>query len=107
MVGKEKVTRFYELIKVGLVDSSSQTADLNLQEYLALEESDVDSEDMKNWDFLKIHSQLHLFDDIIAKGVTQNYNTKTNKSQHQPIKRVYTVGSGKSQAVLGGMRVGC
>jgi hypothetical protein len=40
----------------------------------------------KNWNFPKIHSQLHLFDDIIAKGVTRNYNSKTNESLNRPIK---------------------
>lgn len=58
---------------------------------MAREESDVDSENTKNWDFPKIHSQLHLFDDILAKGVTRNYNTKTNESRHRPIKRVYVL----------------
>ena len=87
--GKERLARFYELIKVGLIDLLSQTADLHLQEYLALEESDVDSEETKNWDFPKMHSQLHLFNDIIAKSVTWNYNTKTNESQHRLIKWVY------------------
>lgn len=96
--GKERLARFYELIKVGLIDLSSQTADLYLQEYLALEESDVDSEETKNWDFPKMHSQLHLFNDIIAKGVTRNYNTKTNESRHRPIKRVYMLTNFKGVA---------
>ena len=78
--GKERLACFYELITVGLIDLLLQTADLHLQEYLALEESDVDSKETKNWDFPKMHLQLHLFDDIIAKGITRNYNTKTNES---------------------------
>ena len=45
----------------------------------------------KNWNFPKIHSQLHLFDDIIAKGVTRNYNTKPNESLNQPLKANYTL----------------
>jgi len=34
-----------------------------------------DDLDTKNWDFPKIHSQQHLFDDIIAKGATCNFNS--------------------------------
>ena len=45
----------------------------------------------KNWDFPKIHSQLHLFDDIIAKGATRNYNTKPNESLNCPFKGDYTI----------------
>jgi hypothetical protein len=60
-----------------------------LQEYIALEISDSDGEETKSWDFPKMHSQLHLFDDIVAKGATRNYNTKTNESRHRPIKRIY------------------
>ena len=54
---------------------------------MALEESASEGEDTKNWNFPKMHSQLHLFDDIVAKGATRNYNTKTNESRHRQIKR--------------------
>ena len=60
-----------------------------MQEYTRLEESDPNTEEVKSWDFPKMHMQLHLFDDIVAKGVTRNYNTKTNESRHRPIKRIY------------------
>ncbi|PBK88793.1 hypothetical protein ARMGADRAFT_1033774 [Armillaria gallica] len=43
----------------------------------------------KNWDFSKIHSLKHLFDDIEAKGVTLNYNTKPNESMHGSFKESY------------------
>ena len=33
--------------------------------------------------------QKHAFDDIRAKGVTRNYNTKTNEKLHGPIKDSY------------------
>ena len=49
------------------------------------------SEDPKNWNFPKMHMLLHLFDDIVAKGATRNYNTKTNESRHRPIRRVYAL----------------
>lgn len=48
---------------------------------------------LKNWDFPKIHSQLHLFDDIIKKGVTRNYNTKPNESLHRPFRWDYVLGT--------------
>lgn len=48
---------------------------------------------LKNWNFPKIHSQLHLFDDIIAKGVTRNYNSKTNESFHGPFRWNYVTGT--------------
>ncbi|KAG2138254.1 hypothetical protein BD769DRAFT_1384774 [Suillus cothurnatus] len=32
----------------------------------------------KSWNFLRKHLLTHLFDDILVKGVTWNYNTKTN-----------------------------
>jgi len=47
----------------------------------------------KSWDFPKIHSMLHLFDDIIAKGATRNYNSKTNKSLHGPTRWDYLLGT--------------
>ena len=45
----------------------------------------------KNWNFPKVHSPLHLFDDIIAKGATRNFNTKPNESLNRPMKGDYTV----------------
>lgn len=93
MAGREKVTQFYELMKVGQLDLLPWTPDLCSQEYMALEKSNpnADSEEMKGWDFPKMHLQLHLFDDIVAKGATRNYNTKTNESRHRPIKRIYVL----------------
>ncbi|KAG1748936.1 uncharacterized protein EDB91DRAFT_1244739 [Suillus paluster] len=43
----------------------------------------------KNWSFPKNHLAAHLFDDIEAKGVTRNYNTKPNKKCHGPLKESY------------------
>ncbi len=43
----------------------------------------------KTWDFPKVHSHKHLFDDIEAKGVTLNYNTKLNESMHGSFKESY------------------
>jgi hypothetical protein len=44
----------------------------------------------KNWDFPKIHSQQHIFDDIVAKGATRNYNSKPNEGLNRPLKAKYT-----------------
>ncbi|KAI6037443.1 hypothetical protein BKA83DRAFT_4460325 [Pisolithus microcarpus] len=43
----------------------------------------------KNWNFLKNHMHMHAFDDIKAKGVTRNFNTKPNKKMHGPLKEKY------------------
>ncbi|KAG1890746.1 uncharacterized protein F5891DRAFT_1131606 [Suillus fuscotomentosus] len=43
----------------------------------------------KSWNFLKKHLSAHLFDDIEAKGVTRNYNTKPNEKMHGPLKDAY------------------
>ncbi|KAF9489942.1 hypothetical protein BDN71DRAFT_1525498 [Pleurotus eryngii] len=43
----------------------------------------------KNWNFLKNHLYMHLFDDIITKGVTWNYSTKPNEQMHGPLRRTY------------------
>lgn len=89
MAGREWVAQFYELMKVSLADPPPQTPDLCLQEYMALEISNSDGGATKNWDFPKMHSLVHLFDEIVAKGVTRNYNTKPNESRHRPLKRIY------------------
>lgn len=36
-----------------------------------------------------MHTQKHLVEDIREKGVTRNYNTKTNEKLHGPIKDSY------------------
>ena len=36
-----------------------------------------------------MHLAQHLFDDIVAKGVTQSYNTKTFEKMHGPLKALY------------------
>ena len=48
---------------------------------------------LKSWNFPKIHFQTHLFDDITAKGVTRNYNTKISESLHKPIRQDYLSGT--------------
>ncbi|KAG1849526.1 hypothetical protein F4604DRAFT_1883786 [Suillus subluteus] len=43
----------------------------------------------KNWNFPKLHMDLHIFDDIKAKGATRNYNTKPNEKMHGSLKDSY------------------
>ncbi|KAG2109188.1 hypothetical protein BD769DRAFT_1392562 [Suillus cothurnatus] len=43
----------------------------------------------KSWNFLKKHLLMHLFDNILAKGVTRNYNTKVNEKMHGPLRAIY------------------
>ncbi|KAG2159901.1 uncharacterized protein EDB93DRAFT_1237159 [Suillus bovinus] len=46
-------------------------------------------DNVKNWNFPKLHMTIHIFDDIQAKGATCNYNTKPNKQMHRPLKDWY------------------
>ena len=45
----------------------------------------------KNWDFPKNHMFSHLFDDIMNKGVTRNYNTQPNEQMHGSLKDSYNL----------------
>ncbi|KAL4266406.1 hypothetical protein AB1N83_001284 [Pleurotus pulmonarius] len=69
--GREAVEEFSEL----------------LQEYI--EKSNNEDLLGKNWNFPKNHLYMHLFDDIVAKGVTRNYSTKPNEQMHGPLRRTY------------------
>ncbi|KAG2047336.1 hypothetical protein BDR06DRAFT_976817 [Suillus hirtellus] len=51
-----------------------------------ISESECES---KSWDFPKYHLGVHLFDDIKAKGITWNFNTKPNEKVHRPLKKSY------------------
>lgn len=41
------------------------------------------------WNFPKTHVHVHLFDDILAKGVSINANTKYDKAMHVTLKDSY------------------
>ncbi|KAJ6623311.1 hypothetical protein B0H10DRAFT_2162561 [Mycena sp. CBHHK59/15] len=43
----------------------------------------------KNWDFPKMHSHTHIFDDIDRKGATRNFGTKIDESMHGPARAAY------------------
>ncbi|KAG2148370.1 hypothetical protein BD769DRAFT_1624790 [Suillus cothurnatus] len=47
------------------------------------------NDNVKNWNFPKLHMTTHIFDDIEAKGATCNYNTKPNEQMHGPLKDWY------------------
>ena len=44
-----------------------------------------------------MHTHDHVFDDIEAKGVTRNYNTKPNEKLHGPLKKAYLRMTNKRQ----------
>ncbi|KAG2078672.1 hypothetical protein BDR04DRAFT_1124392 [Suillus decipiens] len=46
-------------------------------------------ETFKNWNFPKKHLISHVFDDILAKGMTRNYNTKPNEKMHGALRKIY------------------
>ncbi|KAG1773661.1 hypothetical protein EV702DRAFT_1181089 [Suillus placidus] len=46
-------------------------------------------DNVKNWNFPKLHMTTHIFDDIEAKGASRNYNTKPNEQMHGPLKDWY------------------
>ncbi|KAF8139589.1 hypothetical protein K438DRAFT_1785549 [Mycena galopus ATCC 62051] len=43
----------------------------------------------KSWNFPKMHSHWHVFDDIKNKGATRNFGTKISESMHGPIRQMY------------------
>ncbi|KAG1829439.1 hypothetical protein EV424DRAFT_1470719 [Suillus variegatus] len=63
--------------------------DLDIYAALELYIEKSHPETNKNWNFPKKHLLTHLFDDIIAKGVTRNYNTKPNEKMHGPLRAIY------------------
>ena len=42
-----------------------------------------------HWEFPKNHIRAHIFDDILAKGMTPIYNTKPNEKMHGPLEESY------------------
>ncbi|KAJ7195421.1 hypothetical protein C8J57DRAFT_1646956 [Mycena rebaudengoi] len=43
----------------------------------------------KNWNFPKMHSHDHVFDDIEDKGVTRNFGTKPDEAMHGAMRDIY------------------
>ncbi|KAN0128292.1 hypothetical protein V8E53_013876 [Lactarius tabidus] len=70
--GQQELKKFASLMQKYIHESSK----LPTEDF----ESEDDSES-RGWNFLKMHALSHSFDDIEAKGATQNYNTKPNEKQ--------------------------
>ena len=43
----------------------------------------------KNWNFIKLHLHVHVFDDISEKGAIRNMSTKPNEKMHGPLRKIY------------------
>ena len=50
-------------------------------------------DDSKDWNIPKMHTHVHAFPDIMAKGVTVNYDTKPNEGTHGAPKETYRLRS--------------
>lgn len=88
--GQCMVCKYQELILVSPPLQSPQDAFSStiLQEYIT-QAAQNKCYAKQNWDFIKLHLSNRLFDDIEAKGVTHNYNTKPNEKMHGPVKKAY------------------
>ncbi|KAJ7260762.1 hypothetical protein C8J57DRAFT_1072259 [Mycena rebaudengoi] len=53
---------------------------------LLLTSGDVEE---KSWNFPKMHSHQHVFDDIESKGASRNFGTKINESKHGAMRQTY------------------
>ncbi|KAJ7467981.1 hypothetical protein FB451DRAFT_1340366 [Mycena latifolia] len=51
--------------------------------------SEIDPDADKNWNFPKMHSHTHVFDDIERKGVARNFGTKIDESMHGAARNTY------------------
>jgi len=81
--GRKALLKFSSLMKVMYCLTYVSPCSTSCQEYVTI------SEGSKSWNFPKMHTHRHLFDDIEAKGVTRNYNTKPSESLHKPLKQSY------------------
>lgn len=82
-------------VTINDLDSESALDSENSRLELANAANDSESADSeyqpttKNWNFPKMHTNSHVFNDIVSKGVTRNYNTKPNEGMHRPLKNIY------------------
>ncbi|KAJ6611518.1 hypothetical protein B0H10DRAFT_2165819 [Mycena sp. CBHHK59/15] len=88
--GRRELLIFDSLMKVRC-GWSFQSTSINffclLQKYIEACEGTVHAE--KSWNFPKMHSHAHVFDDIEQKGASRNFGTKINESMHGPIRQTY------------------
>ncbi|PCH43343.1 hypothetical protein WOLCODRAFT_86231, partial [Wolfiporia cocos MD-104 SS10] len=83
---------------LGLEVHTSETITAGEKELLTwskLIECVASGDNDKNWNFPKVHTHQHAFEDIKAKGVTRNYNTKPSERQHQVLKKSYQLRANK------------
>ncbi|OCH88040.1 hypothetical protein OBBRIDRAFT_805630 [Obba rivulosa] len=59
------------------------------KKYNAIAQQYLSQDDIKNWNFIKMHLVLHMWTDITEKGATRNYNTKPSKKHHRSFKKAY------------------
>ncbi|KAG1878857.1 hypothetical protein F4604DRAFT_2000136 [Suillus subluteus] len=77
------LTHFKAVVSVDFNDGSFHE-DIS-KEYITESEPKTN----KNWNFPKKHMITHIFDDILAKGATCNYNTKPNEKMHGTLQKIY------------------
>lgn len=83
-LGQEELIRFEQRLKANIILGNCYSTLLTLgnKEYSALRPD-------KGWNFPKAHTHQHVFQDILTKGVTRNYNTKPNEKLNGPLKKFY------------------
>ena len=86
VAGRKELLRFSRLLKVRIILVCDPLNYIIYQEY----ENKTEDEDSKSWLFPKRHTHAHMFDDIEAKGVTKNYNTKPSEQMHGTLKKTYS-----------------
>ncbi|KAG1893170.1 uncharacterized protein F5891DRAFT_1196801 [Suillus fuscotomentosus] len=74
VAGRATLVKFSELMDISFSD-----------EYITQSQPEMN----KNWNFPKKHMITHIFNDILAKGATHNYNTKLNEKMHGALRKIY------------------
>jgi len=87
--GENALEAFAELMKVHSVSFFNTFTDCYLiyQTYKTI--CQECGNDDKDWNIPKMHTHTHTFPDIMAKGVTINYDTKPNEGTHGAPKTTY------------------
>ncbi|KAK0186796.1 hypothetical protein F5146DRAFT_1143188 [Armillaria mellea] len=85
--GHTRVAMFSDLIKK-YAEATEEEYNKEQQAHQAANKKLLQKK-LKVWNFPKLHSPKHLFNDIEAKGITLNYNTKPNESMHRSFKESY------------------
>ncbi|KAI0258987.1 hypothetical protein BC834DRAFT_1020051 [Gloeopeniophorella convolvens] len=80
---------YYHLRKAEVGGDESEVEDSDGDSEVEGTNDKTSSKVLKSWRFPKFHALEHSFDDILAKGVSRNYNTKPNEKMHGPLKKAY------------------